>query len=320
MLTFAPARADAQVTVLEEFRVGATPAYEGSGWIGEAFLDIPDDSAQHLLSAESYVRDRTPDFTFRTDWIDFPAGPLSVDLDANFETIGDFLNDYIHDVSDPALLDTPFGHFLLRFSGFLAVRMTDDVSLTENHLEQPGLPVWIETGTNGYDGYRTFIGDDIYRVVVVDPENGFHHVTAIIHATGLFPTTITYFNRYDPNGESEPSMGRAGIELYSWHGGGLAWPAGDKMVHPMRGSATLVPPRVVYQAEDILPVVKGDFNADSNLDLLDYRWFETCFTGALDGGIVLSLGCDAHDFDDDNDVDADDLAEFQAAIIASRSE
>lgn len=45
----------AHIFVLENYRVGAYPPYPGSGWIGEAFLHIPDGEAAHLVTAESYI-------------------------------------------------------------------------------------------------------------------------------------------------------------------------------------------------------------------------------------------------------------------------
>jgi len=83
---------DAHPAVSQASRAGAYPAYDGGGWIGEVFLNIPDESAIHLLTAETYIADRQPDFTFRTEWIDFPAGPVAFQLDSDFATMGDFLN------------------------------------------------------------------------------------------------------------------------------------------------------------------------------------------------------------------------------------
>lgn len=302
--------ARAHVFIFEFYRVGAYPPYDGSGWVGEAFLNIPDASAIHLLAAEAYVANRTPDFTFRTDWIDFPAGPVAYDLDANFNTIGDFLNDYIYDVSDPSKLDAPFGHFLLRFSGFLKVTLQDDVSFGGS-----GLPIWVEFGSMGYDGYRTRVFDTVYRIPIVNPANGFFHENSIVQAAGLFPIEITYFNRYDPQAQNNPPTERAGIELYSFHPGGLPWPAGENLVHPVFGPATIVPPRVIYQEEDILPLIDFDYDADSDVDLLDYQWLQTCYTGpAGDEPFYFDLGCSTFDSDNDQDVDLDDFSAFAAAF------
>lgn len=297
------------IFIFEFFRVGAYPPYQGSGWRGEAF-QIPNADADHLLTAEAYVDKRQPDFTFRTPWIDFPAGPLDVDLDVNFETIGDFLNDYIYDVSDPSKLDEPFGHLLIRFSGFLSVKLEDDIQWPPAF----GLPVWVEFGTMGHDGYRTRIVNSVYRQVITDPTNGFFGENAIIEGLGLFPIEVTYFNHY---AEPENDRDHAGIELYSWHGGGLPWPAGENMIHPTRGPATIVPPRVIYQGDDILPLIKGDYDADFDVDLLDWGWHQFCFTGPDEenpnNAVILRLGCKSQDFDSDFDVELDDYIAFQDA-------
>ncbi len=77
----------------------------------------------HLLRADRFVADREPDFTFRTDWIDFPAGPADSDLDASFTTVGNSLNDHIYDISDPSKLDEPFCSLFLRFTGFIKMAL-----------------------------------------------------------------------------------------------------------------------------------------------------------------------------------------------------
>ncbi len=301
----------AHVFIFDTYRVGAAPAYDGSGWICEAYLNIPEASAAHLIAAENYVVERPPDFTFRTPWIDFPAGPEPFADDTEFDTMGDFLDDYIYDVSDPSKLDEPFGHFLLRFRGYVSVRLEDDIQppLLEGG-NTLGLPVWVEFGSFGFDGYRTRIVDTIYRIPIANPANPFFHENSIILGLGLYPIEVTYFNHYDPNGQVQ--MDKAGIELYSWHGDGLAWPGGDNLVHTERGPATLVPPRVIYQAEDIVPLILGDFDADSDIDLLDYRWLQTCFTGPGED-FFLDDGCNAFDFDGDGDVDWEDFAAFVEA-------
>ena len=86
-------QARAHILVSRGDRVGAYPAYDGSGWVAEVFLNIPGTSASSLLAAESHADSTTPDFTFRTPWIDFPAGPGAAGRDSDFATVGDFLND-----------------------------------------------------------------------------------------------------------------------------------------------------------------------------------------------------------------------------------
>ncbi len=298
-------RADAHVFIFDFYRAGAAPQHEGQGWIAEVYLNIPDESAIHLLAAEQYVEKRVPDFTFRTPYIDFPAGPVAFRFDNEFETMGDFLDDYIYDVSDPSKLDEPFGNFLIKFRGYLRVELNDDHTLT------PGLSVWVEFGTIGFDGFRTAIEEQtIYRLPIVNENFPFFHENSIVLGLGLFPIEITTFNRYDPKGV----MRHAGIEFYSWHGGALNWPAGENLVHPVFGAATIVPPRVIYQFEDIRPLVKGDFDADFDIDVLDFQWLQTCFTGPGGDDVFLDEGCNALDFDDDNDVDVDDFAAFAKVV------
>jgi hypothetical protein len=282
-------------------RAGAAPSREGNGWRGQCFLNIPAESAQNLLLAERYIIGRQPDFTFRTDWIDFPAGPIGTELDSSFETIGDFLNDYIHDVSDPTKLNEPFGHFLLRFRGMLKV------TFEENNDELMLLPVWVTIGCNGFDGYRARVYEDAsFRLPTVNPADAFYWEHFFFHLAGLFPFEITYFNRHDPIGGS--GFERAGIEVYSWHGGGLPWPAGERLTHRRFGPSTVIPPRVIYQPQDVLPVQRGDFDTDFDYDLHDLQWLQNCFTGegGEEGGVDLAPDCQWMDLDRDKDVDGFD--------------
>ncbi len=297
-----PAQATrADTFVFADSRAGAYPPYDGQGWIGEVYLDIPDDFAIHLVAAEIYIDGRTPDLTFRTDWIDFPAGPTAVLPDADILTLGDLLNDYIYDVSDPTVLDTPFCNLLIRFRGYLKV------ALEHGTQSIPGLPVWVDFGSIGYDGYRTLTGMTIYRSPRVNPLNPFFTENGIFFALGLFPIEVSFYNRLDP--DNEFGYDRAGLEFYSWHGGGLALPGGQLMVHPTRGPATLVPPWLIYQAEDIRPLLPGDFEGDADVDLADWSWFESCFTGPQ--GEMSILNCETFDADTDFDVDLLDVATIQ---------
>ena len=341
----------AHVFVARAFRAGAYPPYDGSGWFAEAFLDVPNFDLRHhaalqgclggpdqpffagcrlgdldrdgdvdlrdiaafqktvhdphLLRAERLLGDDEPDFTFRTDWIDFPSGPQDSRLDRDFATVGDFLDDYIYDVSDTSKLDEPFGSLLLRFSGFLKVTIDDEVRIRD----VIGLPIWIEIGTMGYDGYRARVGVTIYRFPNINWAQPFYNWGPAVEGMGLFPVEITYYNVYDPNGV----MGneRAGIEIYSWHGDGLPWPAGSLMAHETRGAGTLLPPRVIYREHDALPLVKGDFNADAHIDLRDVRWYQSC---ADPDYFFLPTGCDSFDFDSNGAISDGDFVAFQAAL------
>jgi len=57
-----------------------------------------------------------------------------------------------------------------------------------------------------------------------------------------------------------------------------------------------------------IPVVLGDCDGNSLIDLSDYGCFNACFAGPRIG---LMTGCDPFDFDGDDDVDVMDFAVFQ---------
>ena len=301
----------AHIYIPQDRRAGAYPDYEGGGWKAEVFLNIPDESAIHLIAAENYVEDRQPDFTFRTDWIDFPAGESDSELDADFQTMGDFLDDYIYDVSDPSKLDAPFCSFLIRFTGYLKVRLEDESRIRGGFI---GLPVWVDLGSLGYDGYRTRVGGETtyvnYDANLSGPWTQFG---PSIELLGLYPIEFTFYNRYDPDG----SLGapRAGVELYSWHAGGLTLPGGMNMVHSEFGPGTIVPPSVIFQAQDVVPAVRGDFDGDADIDFADFRWFQVCFEPPDGGFVILASGCDWLDMDGDGDVDLDDYRSFEPLAV-----
>ncbi len=302
-------RANGHWNVFLYSRAGAPPTYRGGGWLAECFLNIPDPSAGDLILAERHAASRQPDFTFRTDWIDFPAGPIGVDRDSRFATMGDFLDDYIYDVSDPAKLDEPFGSFLLRFRGLLKV------TFEENNDDLMILPVWVTVGCNGYDGYRARVDDATFRLSIVNPDDSFYWEHFFFHGTGLFPFEITYYNRFDPEG----TLGyeRAGIEVYTWHGGGLPWPAGKRLIHHRFGDSTVIPPRVIYHPEDVLPIVRGDYDTDSDFDLRDLQWLQNCFT--LEASeekppVDILPGCEWMDLQQDADIDRYDFRELFALL------
>ncbi len=306
-LFLATAIARAHIYIPQERRAGAYPDYAGGGWKVEVFLNIPDGSAIHLIAAENYVSSRQPDFTFRTDWIDFPAGESDSDLDANFETMGDFFDDYVYDVSDPSKLKAPFCSFLVRFTGYLKVRLEDESRIRGGFI---GLPVWVDLGSLGYDGYRTQVGGETTYVNYDAGLSGpWVQFGPSIELLGLYPIEITYYNRYDPDG----SLGapRAGFELYGWYEGGVSLPGGLNMVHSVFGQGTLVPPRVIFQAEDIVPPIRGDFDGDADIDFIDFRWFQDCFQPSDGGFIILASGCDWLDMDEDGDVDLNDYRIFE---------
>lgn len=298
--------ASAHFFVEQRERVGPTPKDPGHGWLAEVFLDIPDSSAVTLLNAEIYIAGRTPDFTFKTTYIDFPAGPSGGALDTSFATFGDFFDDYISDVSDPSKLDEPFGSFVIRFNGLLNVQLRD------SSFDEYGQPLLIDFATNAHGGYRTRIGTTtIYRVqntaFVGSP---FMTENAVLLGLGLFPIQITYLQQYDPTNAAGNEM--AGVELYSWHPGGLPWPAGALMSDPRFGDMTVTTPDVIYQPDEIPVPVKGDYNGDSRSDLADAQSLQLCFGG--DGFDIVANGgdpsCLVFDMNDDGDVDLADAQLF----------
>lgn len=195
----------------------------------------------------------------------------------------------------------------MRFSGFLKVTPEHD------SIDRAGVPVWVEFGTIGTDGYRLLVGTTIYRWPIATLPDFFWRENPIVEMPGLYRITFTYYNRYDPEGEFGADT--AGVELYSWHGGGLALPNGDRMIHPYFGSGTIVPPRVIYAGEDIQPIPPGDYNGDTMINLRDWQSFQSCFTGPGDDVfIILNVGCHNFDFEDDIDVDLVDFEVFQGLL------
>ena len=308
LVPFVPVRG--HFFVPRDQRAGAFPPRPGTGWKGEAFLNIPLESATHLLSVEFYVEGRTPDFTFRTPWIDFPAGPVDIDLDANFQTIGDFLNDYLFDVSDPSKLDEPMSHFFLRFTGLVKFRLSDEV---RTDLPFIGMPLWADFATMGYDGYRTIVGTQtIYRVPDVNLNNNpWTTLGPSIEVLGLFPVTVTYFNRYDPTGVLGAEF--LGIELYGYFPSEKDYPAGRQMFNERHGFGRLVPPDVVYltDAEDVLPATSGDFDADMDIDLADAQWLQYCANPDFD---PLPSGCHIYDVNSDGVISLEEMAAILGAM------
>jgi hypothetical protein len=288
---------------------GAYPPNPGTGWLVEAYIDLPAEAVQSLIAAENYVDGLAPDFTFRTPWIDFPAGPADSALDADLETLGDFLNDHIYDLSDPSMVDEPMSHFFLRFTGYLKVRLSDE---TRTELAFVGLPVWVDLATQGYDGYRTKVGETTaYRAPDVNLNNiPWTHFGPAVERLGLFPITVTYFNRFDPQGNL--GAPRAGIELYSYYSeSDRFYPAGGQMLHPTFGFGRLVPPDVIYQDEDLQPILPGDFDGDTDIDLIDYQWLQFCGDPTF---FILPSGCHAYDFDGNNQISREEINLFLAAF------
>jgi hypothetical protein len=297
--------AEGHVFIPKMYRLGAFPKYDGSGWEGEAYF-IPDTAAANLLTAEVWIGQNEPTFTFRTDWVDYPGGAPLFGMDADFETVGDFLNDHIYDISDPSKLDEPFTNLIVKFTGYIRVDMLDDTSTGL------GLPIWVDYRSYGQDGFRLFVGTSVYRFPLVSSLDFFWQENPIHEAPGMHRVEYTYFNKYDPFGSLHTEY--AGIELYTLHGGGLVLPTGKDMInedHPELGHGTILSAAEVFREEDIItPIPPGDFDADADVDVQDIRWFQNCFTGEPEGFILLNLGCEVFDFDKDVDVDIVDYAEL----------
>ena len=62
-------------------------------------------------------------------------------------------------------------------------------------------------------------------------------------------------------------------------------------------------------------LIPGDCNDDGGVNILDYVDLETCLTGP--GASPLTTTCACLDFDDDNDVDLFDFAEFTVMYTGS---
>jgi hypothetical protein len=291
-------------------RVAASPSEPGTGWSAEVFLDIPDNWASSLLSAETYTAGLSPDFTFRTAYVDFPPGPADALLDAEVPDMGTFLGGGISDVSDPDRLGHPMGNFVIRFKGLVNVRPE------VNTLGIVGLPVLLDFGTQGYGGYRLKIGaTSIYRIQnhVFNGDNPFFTENALVHGLGLFPIECTYLNRYDPAGEFGHE--RVGVELYSFYAGGLPWPAGANFVDPVFGEMTITPPTAIYQPDGVPPLARGDFDGDGSITLADFAGAQRCYSGP-DGSIALT--CSVMDFDSDGDVDGFDIERLTDLLAGPR--
>lgn len=310
----------------DQIRLAAYPPEEGTGgWLAEVYLNLPipdpppppdPPNPYYLLHAEADTANLSPDFTFRCDAIDFPAGPApwmpnscASDMDDDLLTVGDFLNGPIHDVSDPSKLNLPMSHMFIRFSGYFAVRLSDSSLVNPD-----AFPAAIDFAIYGFDGFRINVGSTVFREILSPdlcptfPLKPPTTENAFFYALGMFPIEVTYFNRYDPT--SAAGRGRMGIEVYSWMGDGPVYPAGSFWVDPNngRGPMTLMPGSLIYSEDQLLPLVPGDFEGDGDVDLADYFWFPQCAGGPEAG---LNIGCIAWNFDGDPDITLADFAVVQ---------
>lgn len=294
----------AHLFILETQRSGAAPCQIGTGWVAECFYAIPDDAAANLLAAEAHVSEASPTFTFRTQFIDWPAGPDAYGFDAEYGTLGDLLNDYISELSDPDALSLPMDHFLIRATSYLNVRLEDSDFW-------PPPPVWMDFGIAVFDGGRVRMSNTtITRILFPQPPNGYGTENAIIESPGVYRVQVTFLNRFDPSNEFGAE--RAGIELLTCHLGGIETPSGF-LLPCDAGDAKLPPPELFFDATDILPVMPFDFDVDNDVDLRDLAGFQNCFTGpgqigAPDDGCRTFAG-------DDNDIDVISFAEFLEHMV-----
>lgn len=294
-------------------RGGNAPCYPGGGWDVRCFYDIPDDSAQNLLTAEGYVLSRQPTFTFHADYIDWPAGERGSDLDTTFATMGDFLDDYVSNVSLEGALDLPFKHFLLKATGYFSFVLADAKDDTAP-------PIRKDFGLVVFDGGRVKVENTtIFRMVVPNPPDSFFFEDAIIPSPGAYRVEVTFFQKLNPGGTDGTE--RAGVELRTCQPDGLELPGGDLMVCPDGGKAKGTPPRLVYKYEDLLQSTIGDFDADNDVDLYDWSRFQSCFTGpGFEGN--YDPGCEKFDLDLDQDVDLTDyvgsFGDFGGAMDCDR--
>jgi hypothetical protein len=296
----------AHIFIPLSLQAGIAPCYPGNGWTVEVFWDIPTENATNVIIAERYVADKEPTFTFRARYLDWPAGPVSHGHDADFATLGDFLNDHITEISNPNALDWPFDrHFLLRAKAYLKVRLEDSTFNLD-----PG--VWLDYGLAAFDGGRVAVGDlSVFRILLPPRPDGFFTENSSFPLAGAYPLIITYFQRYDPNAEVDAEL--AGFEFTTCHEGGLPLPSGEWVFCRAGVDGAATPPELLYDLADVLPLVPGDYDADMDIDLRDAGFFQRCYTGP-DPDEEVRYECEILDFDVDQDIDLDDLRVFLAQL------
>lgn len=257
------------VIIPESERTGMAPCAVGTGWVVECFYGIPPESATNLLLAETWAATQTPTFTFRAEYIDWPAGGPVVRPDATFATMGDFLNGYVSDLSDPAALDLPFDSFLLRATGQLDMRFEDTVFPDQLPL------MWFNVGMTTWDGGRVRVGGATIFRVLSPSFSTFGWENAVILAAGTYPITATYLQR------SHPETPMAGVELLSCHAPdvqGLTVNSSKQLPCPV-GLPVGTPVTVIYAPGDLLAPEPGDVDGDSDVDMRDVMYMQTCYTG-----------------------------------------
>ncbi|GMU38952.1 MAG: hypothetical protein KJ057_16630 [Phycisphaerae bacterium] len=290
-------------------RAGNAPCEPGGGWRVECFWDIPEGSAAHLLTAENYIVGRDPTFTFHADYLDWPAGDAANVPDDALARMGDLLNAYISDLSDPEALNLPMRHFLIRATGYFDV-------ILEDAKDPFSPPIRKDYGLIAFDGGRVRIDTTtIFRIVVPIPPDSFFFEDAIYPSPGLYKIEITYFQRFNPGGTDGTEL--AGVELRTCQPDGFDHPGGELMICPDGSLARVTPPRLIYQFEDVLPELVGDFDADNDVDLFDFSRFQRCFTDSGFEG-EYDEGCEKFDLDLDDDVDLDDYRDSFAGFTGAQ--
>jgi len=284
----------AHIFIFQSERIGAAPCTPGGGWSVECFYPVPVDNASSLLIAELWANGQTPAFTFHADFLDWPSGPAASRNDADLATLGDLLDNYITDLSDPAALALPIDSFLLRARGVINIQTVD------NELPIANPQTWISFGLSTFDGGRVRISNTtIFRTNTPTPLP-FRWDNAIFQLPGAYPIEVTLFNRHDP--ENLVGMPNAGFELYTCHEGGLILPGADAIPCFNGAAAGGTPPRVIYDATEVGSIVAGDLDVDNDVDLADFAGLQRCFTGENNEGF-LSVECQQFDLDADNDID-----------------
>lgn len=294
---------DAHIFIGKYQRIGAVPCGPGTGWSVECFHAIPDADATSLLAAETYVDGPpplSPTFTFHADYLDWPAGFVQSDLDSTFVTMGDLLNDYISNLSDPNALDLPFDNFLIRATGVVNAQWVDN--------SHPSLPdIWFDFGILSNDGGRIRLDTTtIFRILLPLPEPSFYTYDAIIPFPGAYPIEVTFFQRNDPT--NAVGMDRAGFEFLSCYLDGFELQSDELMqcLETNDGPGTAMAPWHVWAVEDVTAILPGDFDVDNDFDMADYAELQRCHTGP---GFKepLSDYCKEFDLEPDGDVDNNDF-------------